>query len=75
MKTKNPPIIRTGQRKPYAKATRQKIDERRGFVARLLRAGKTKFQIHRAVREKFCVEWRQSDRYIEWLTKTDMTDT
>ena len=62
------PIIRAGQRKPYTKATRQQIDERRGFVARLLRAGKTKSQIHRAVREQYNVEWRQCDRYILWLT-------
>jgi hypothetical protein len=47
------PIIRPGQRKPYVKATRQQIDERRGYVARLLRAGKTKWQC---------------DRYIAWLT-------
>jgi len=75
MKPKNPPIIRLGQRKPYVKATRQQIDERIGFVSRLLRVGKTKTQIHRAVREKFTVEWRQCDRYIAWLTKSDAQDT
>jgi len=64
-------IIRPGQRKPYVKATRQQIDERVGYVSRLLRAGKTKSQIHSAVREKFGVEWRQCDRYIAWLTKSD----
>jgi hypothetical protein len=69
------PIIRPGQRKPYVKATRQQIDERRGYVARLLRAGKTKTQIHRAIREKFGIEWRQCDRYIAWLTKSDAPDT
>ena len=62
------PVIRPGQRKPYVKATRQQINERLGFVARWLRAGRTKFQIHRAVREKYGVEWRQCDRYISWLT-------
>ena len=40
MKPKNPPIIRPGQRKPYVKATRQQIDERRGYVARLLTRAK-----------------------------------
>jgi len=71
----NSPIIRPGQRKPYVKATRQQIDERIGFVARLLRAGKTKSQIHRTVREKFSVEWRQTDRYIVLLTQSDDSDT
>jgi hypothetical protein len=67
--------VRPGQRKPYVKATRQQIDERRGYVARLLRAGKTKTQIHHAVREKFGVEWRQCDRAIAWLAKSDAPDT
>jgi hypothetical protein len=69
MNTKNSPVIRPGQRKPYAKATHQQIDERIGFVSRLLRAGNTKMQIHRAVRSRFNVEWRQCDRYISWLTR------
>jgi hypothetical protein len=67
--------VRPGQRKPYVKATRQQIDERRGFVARLLRAGKTKSQIHQAVRKEFNVAWRQCDRAIAWLTKSDAPDT
>jgi hypothetical protein len=75
MRPRNLPIIRHGQCKPYVKATRQQTDERRGYVARLLRAGKTKCQIHRAVRENFGVEWRQCDRYIAWLTKSDAPDT
>ena len=58
------PIIRPGQRKPYVKGTQAQIDERRGFVARLLVAGKTKTEIHSAVRQRFNVEWRQCDRYI-----------
>jgi hypothetical protein len=62
-----PPITRPGQRKPYVKGTRPQIDERIGFVARLLRAGKTKSQIHRAVREKFQIQWRQCDRYLALL--------
>jgi hypothetical protein len=69
MTTLNSNVIRPGQRKPYLKATRQQIDQRRGFVARMLHAGKTKLQIHRAVREKFNVEWRQCDRDISWLTR------
>jgi len=69
------PVIRPGQRKPYFKATRQQIDERIGYVARLLRAGKTKSKIHSAVREKFGIEWRQCDRATAWLTKPDAPDT
>ncbi len=75
MNTKNPPVIRPGQRKPYVKATRLQIDERRGYVARLLDAGATKTEIHRAVRQRFNIEWRQCDRYIAWLTKSDAPDT
>jgi hypothetical protein len=71
----NSPIIRPGQRKPYVKATREQIDERRGYVARLLDAGATKTEIHRAVRQRFNIEWRQCDRYIAWLTKADALDT
>jgi hypothetical protein len=62
--TKKQPIIRPGQRKPYVKGTRQQIDERIAFVAGLLRAGATKTEIHRAIREKFNVAWRQADRYV-----------
>ena len=58
------PIIRRGQTHAYRKGRQHEIDERIGFVARLLRAGKTKTQIHRAVRGKFSVEWRQCDRYM-----------
>jgi hypothetical protein len=63
------PTIRPGQYKPYVKATRRQIDERVGFVARLLRAGRTKTQIHRAVKARFGVEWRQCDRYISQFTR------
>ncbi len=69
----NLPTIRAGQRKPYVKATREQIDERIGYVARLLRAGRTKTQIHRTVRARFNIEWRQCDRYIALLTRDDAT--
>ena len=69
-------IIRPGQRHYYRKGTRQQIDERRGFVARMLDAGATKTQVHRAVRDKFNVQWRQCDRYIAFVTGTNTgTDT
>ena len=49
--------IRAGRRHPYRKGTRREIDERRGFVARMLAEGATKTQIHRAMRERFNVQW------------------
>ena len=67
VKTVKPPVIRPGQRKPYIKGTRSQIDERRGFVARMMYNGATKTEIHQAVRERFHVEWRQTDRYLSWL--------
>ena len=36
----------------------------------MLHAGKTKLQIHSAVRETFNVEWRQCDRDLSWLTRS-----
>ncbi len=63
------PTIRPGQRKPYVKGTQAQINERVGYVARLLGAGKTKTKIHRAIRKKFAVEWRQTDRYIALITR------
>jgi hypothetical protein len=53
------PTIRPGQRKPYAKATRQQIDERTQAAALLLHLGLAKTEIHRLSREKFGVEWRR----------------
>lgn len=67
--TNKQPVIRPGQTHAYRKGTRQQIDERIGYVARLFHDGRSRFQIHRAVRAKFNVEWRQCDRYITWLTR------
>jgi hypothetical protein len=67
--TKKIPIIRPGQKRPYVKGTQTQIDERRGFVARMLDAGETKTEIHRAMRQRFNIEWRQCDRYIKWLAR------
>jgi hypothetical protein len=68
-------FIRPGQRHPYRKGTQTQIDERRGYVARLLRTGKTKTEIHGAVRDKFNVQWRQCDRYIAWLAPARTGDS
>jgi hypothetical protein len=70
MKPTKPPTIRPGQRVPYRKGTLAQIDERRGFVARMLDTGATKTEIHQAVREDFNVEWRQCDRYIAFAIGT-----
>jgi hypothetical protein len=70
MKVIKPRVIRPGQRVPYRKGTQAEIDQRRGFVARMLDIGANKMQIHRLVRDKFNIEWRQCDRYIAWLTRT-----
>lgn len=58
------PTIRPSQRKPYAKATRQQIEERTQAAALLLFLSLGKSEIHRLFREKFGVEWRQADRYV-----------
>ena len=58
------PTIRPGQRKPYVKATRQQIEERIVAAGVLLFFGLSRTTIHRLFREKFGVEWRQTDRYL-----------
>jgi hypothetical protein len=58
-------VIRPGQRHPYRKGTQAQIDERIGFVLRLLAAGARKMEIHRAVRQRFNIQWRQVDRYLQ----------
>jgi ribosomal protein L23 len=70
MKPIKPPTIRSGQRRPYVKGTQAQIDQRRGFVARMLDQNATKTEIHSAVREKFNVEWRQCDRYLAFVSGT-----
>jgi hypothetical protein len=59
-----PATIRPGQRKPYAKATRQQIEERTQAAALLLFFGFGRTAIHRLFRKKLGVEWRQTDRYM-----------
>ena len=76
IKTPKRRFIRPGQRVPYRKGSQSEIDQRRGFVARMLDAGATKTQIHRAVRDKFKVQWRQCDRYLAFVSGTNArTDT
>jgi hypothetical protein len=54
---------------PYHKGTRHELADRRTFVAQQLARGVPKMSIHRMVRERFNVQWRQCDRYISWLTR------
>jgi hypothetical protein len=68
-------FIRPGQFHYYRKGTQRQLDERRGFIARMLDAGASKTEIHRAVRNKFNVQWRQCDRYIAWLARTRAKDS
>lgn len=63
MKTKQP-VIRPGQKKGYAKATRQQIEHRIESAALLRFCGFEKSEIHRVFRSFYGVEWRQTDRYI-----------
>ena len=62
--TKKQPVVRPGQRQPYVKGTRRQIEERTQAAALLLFFGLGRTVIHRLFREKFGVEWRQTDRYM-----------
>ena len=56
--------IRKGQRRPYVKATRRQIELRIEAASLLWDLGYSKAQIHRVFRERYGVEWRQTDRYM-----------
>ena len=58
------PVIRSGQLRPYLKGNRRQIHRRIIVVADLLRQGARKMEIHRLIKRRFKVEWRQCDRYI-----------
>jgi hypothetical protein len=62
--TQKQPVVRPGQHKPYAKATLRQIEERTQAAALLLFLGLAKTEIHRVFRERYGVEWRQTDRYM-----------
>ena len=75
---KKPPVIRSGQRVPYQKGTQAQIDERRGYVMRLMVRGVPKTLIHAVIKVAFHCQWRTVDRDIDfigscghtWLTRT-----
>jgi methylphosphotriester-DNA--protein-cysteine methyltransferase len=58
------PLIRKGQRKPYVKGTRKQIELRLEAAALLKSCGFSKCQMHRVFRERYGVEWRQTERYM-----------
>lgn len=57
-------VIRPGQRKAYAKGTHKQIDLRIEAAALLQDIGCSKSEIHRIFRQRYGVEWRQTDRYL-----------
>ena len=62
-------FIRPGQRVPYRKGTQREIDERRGYVLRLLARGAPKMAIHAVIKHRFNRQWRTVDRDIFIVTK------
>jgi hypothetical protein len=58
------PIVRPGQKKGYAKATKAHIAQRIECARLLLHCGYEKSEIHQVFREFYGVEWRQCDRYL-----------
>ena len=59
--------IRPGQRHPYRKGTQTQIDERRGYVMRLMDRGVPKMLIHTVIKTKFHRQWRTVDRDIDLI--------
>lgn len=58
-------IIRSGQKRPYKKATQEQVEERIAFVDLLLFSRRTrKAQIHKVMLIKYGIDWRQTDNYI-----------
>jgi hypothetical protein len=57
-------VIRTGQRKPYVKATHMQIEQRTEAAAVLCFCGFSKSKIRRVFKKKYRVKWRQTDRYM-----------
>ena len=62
--TRQQPIIRPGQRKPYRKATRKEVRQRLNAAAALEYWYHEKSEIHWFFQFVFGVESRQADRYI-----------
>jgi hypothetical protein len=72
MRRKNAhPIIRPGQRKPYTKATRREIEQRRKAAALFDYWGWEKSDILWFFQEVFGVEWRQAGRYLRHARTRD----
>ena len=63
MKTK-PPVIRSGQTKPYVKGTRREIEQRLKAAAFLVSLEWERRDLECFFLEVFGLEWRQADRYL-----------
>ncbi len=63
--TPKQPVVRRGQRTPYRKAARAEIRTRIEVAALLCDLGYTKSQIHHIFRQRYFVQWRQTDRYLK----------
>lgn len=60
-------LVRPGQRVPFHRGSQREIDERRGYIARMLARGVLKMDIHALVRVMFQREWRTTDRDIAFI--------
>jgi hypothetical protein len=69
------PVIRRGQRVPYFRGTQREIDQRRGYVGRLLARGMPKMAIHDVIRCMFNRQWRTVDRDIAFITSLQTHDS
>ena len=67
MKAKRPPTIRRGQFHAYHRGSQREIDERRGYLARMLARGVRKMDIHAVGRVMFHRQWRTLDRDIAFI--------
>ena len=58
-------VVRPGQKTPYRRATRAQVQERINAAGLLLELGIRKAEIHRLLRARFGVQWRQADRDLD----------
>jgi hypothetical protein len=73
MKSGKQPVIRPGQHHPYYKGSQSEIDQRRGYVMRLLIRGVPKMMIHGVIKDRFNRQWRTVDRDIAFVTRLGNT--
>jgi hypothetical protein len=64
IETTKQPVIRAGQRSPYTKATRLQMIQREEVASLLVDWGFSKAETHQVFRDRYGIEWRQTDRYM-----------